>query len=397
MSAAHVGSPAIGASGKKLKTKLTSKKASVTSFIGPPHLPKLQRQLSNGSRLQRLIRMHNTLVKYEKICAPFDTDTIALEATTEPKLIAAKMMLTTAVTYIALTGSSRLVLTRMIQVLNGKPLSRAKAQHCREAVAMFVIVPKNWRMQRTVPSTHAALKEPVIFTDWDVGVSKTLLTFAMQKLREGFASICNVENDHRASTHQNVITVMSPRIQLKNIAPTIALGRVSEASALCQSKSHINGRLIAIVSLRLYHISRIKSNAHAAANDSSDIVLLATTLPQIFMQVEVHYNIIAATIPCLRIFLKSFHSGYPGGRALDDSKAYVLRSATGLATKGSGAENDGRLCVNVTTSVELQRFNVRDMQRSKRGPSSDAASDASEMPLYDTVATTTICSPERSR
>ncbi|KAK4555684.1 hypothetical protein LTR86_007437 [Recurvomyces mirabilis] len=174
MSAAHIGSPASGASGKKLKTKLTSKKASVTSFIGPPHLFKVQRQLSNGSRLQRLIQMHNTLVKYEKISAPFDTDMIASKATSELKLILA------------------------------------------------------------------------------------------------------------------------------------------------------------------------------------------------------------------------------GRRGPDAPNEHLPRSAAGLAAKGSGAEDEGRLYVTLTTSVELQTFNVRDVERSNRVASSDAASGASEMLLYDTTATTNTYSPKPS-
>ena len=55
----------------------------------------------------------------------------------------------------------------------------------------------------------------------------------------------------------------------------------------------------------------------------------AFTMPALWAQLEMHLSIIAATIPCLRIFLKSFNTGY-FGMALEQ----LDPTGTVLATKG---------------------------------------------------------------
>ena len=53
------------------------------------------------------------------------------------------------------------------------------------------------------------------------------------------------------------------------------------------------------------------------------------TMPALYAQLELHLSVIAATVPCLRIFLKSFNTGY-FGMALEQ----LDPTGTVLATKG---------------------------------------------------------------
>lgn len=68
-----------------------SKNAMLMALSGRPSLPKSNRRGSKGSPRMRLRPMQPTETMYEKISAAFDTETIALRATSEPKLIAARM------------------------------------------------------------------------------------------------------------------------------------------------------------------------------------------------------------------------------------------------------------------------------------------------------------------
>lgn len=103
--------------------------------------------------------MQPTEIIYENISAAFEMLSTASNATSEPKLMAARMKLTAAQKYKAFTGSFFNGSTRMIQELKGKPESRANAQHCREAAAILVIVPKSCRKTRSEPRIQAAAVE----------------------------------------------------------------------------------------------------------------------------------------------------------------------------------------------------------------------------------------------
>ncbi|KAF2716651.1 hypothetical protein K431DRAFT_257126, partial [Polychaeton citri CBS 116435] len=63
--------------------------------------------------------------------------------------------------------------------------------------------------------------------------------------------------------------------------------------------------LFAIAPLRLYSLAHVASNHRYDASFSA-------WLPECFTQLEMSFNVIAATVPCLRIFLRSFQSGYLG-------------------------------------------------------------------------------------
>ena len=77
----------------------------------------------------------------------------------------------------------------------------------------------------------------------------------------------------------------------------------------------------------------------------------AFTIPAVWAQVELHLCLICATIPCLRIFLKSFNTGYYG---MDVGQ--VDPTATVMATKGgSYALSDLRSDGSATAS-RTQRF-----------------------------------------
>lgn len=121
-------------------------------------------------------------------------------------------------------------------------------------------------------------------------------------------------------------------------------------------------------------------------------------MPEILSQVEMHLNLIGATIPSLRIFLRSFHSGYLGGAGLDAVDDYHARSGgTHNATKGSFAHDTSALRVNVRTSIELKSMDkkfhqskLRSRGRDSDDQMNDAASDGSANPLYEPTNTVEV-------
>jgi len=89
--------------------------------------------------------------------------------------------------------------------------------------------------------------------------------------------------------------------------------------------------------------------------DSTDFSF-AYTIPALWTQAELHISLIAATIPCLRIFLKSLNTGYYGMN-LDQ----IDPTATAMATKGgsyalSDLRSGGSVAANEkqTTSASRQ-------------------------------------------
>jgi len=145
----------------------------------------------------------------------------------------------------------------------------------------------------------------------------------------------------------------------------------------------IQTRLFAITPLRLYYISTAASRFKASPT-------FTATLLEIFTQLEMHFNIISATVPCLRVFLKSFYSGYLGSIGLDAADSYHSRSGTRNATRGSITQ--GTLHVNIKTSIKLQTLDRVDKatwgKRHSAGmDDDDAASNGSTNPLYHSTHT----------
>jgi hypothetical protein len=78
--------------GKNEKTKATDKKANDKSFKGPPNLPNDHRRGRRASPRRRFSRMQPIEMMYEKISAALDTESTALNAVSEPKLMAEMMI-----------------------------------------------------------------------------------------------------------------------------------------------------------------------------------------------------------------------------------------------------------------------------------------------------------------
>lgn len=76
-------------------------------------------------------------------------------------------------------------------------------------------------------------------------------------------------------------------------------------------------------------VLRLVSQAYTLREASADYSWIAVT-PVIYEQIEMHLSIIAATVPCMRLFLKNFNTGYLGTTA-----DQVDPTATMQATKGS--------------------------------------------------------------
>lgn len=101
----------MGYTGKKLKTKEMMRKARAMSLHRAPQRPKDQRRGRRGSPRHRFRRTQPTEAMYEKIRAALETEMMALRATVEPKLMAARMREMARQTLMALTGMSQPGLT----------------------------------------------------------------------------------------------------------------------------------------------------------------------------------------------------------------------------------------------------------------------------------------------
>lgn len=75
---------------------------------------------------------------------------------------------------------------------------------------------------------------------------------------------------------------------------------------------------------------------------------MAYSLPEILTQLEMHYNMIAATLPCLRIFLKGFQTGELGGMSAD------WREQASISGKSTGRVRLWSLDNNLSNGSELQ-------------------------------------------
>lgn len=106
-------------------------------------------------------------------------------------------------------------------------------------------------------------------------------------------------------------------------------------------------------------------------------------------------NILGATVPCLRIFLKHFSSGYLGGVGLDAPDEYYSRSATKNGTKDSFVDakrsktsSQGQhITVETSFSIEM-RSTTPSSRNGREGPFSDRASEASITPLNPNTSRT---------
>ncbi|KAK5123181.1 hypothetical protein LTR85_003379 [Meristemomyces frigidus] len=103
-----------------------------------------------------------------------------------------------------------------------------------------------------------------------------------------------------------------------------------------------------ITILRLVAIDNVLIEQHA-----EDITWNAM-VPVIYQQIELHYTIIAATIPCMRLFLKNFNTGYLGTTA-----DQVDPTATMAATKGSNSY--------AMSSVRSRHMNSHNKDKEKGG------------------------------
>ncbi|KAK5116833.1 hypothetical protein LTR85_009093 [Meristemomyces frigidus] len=216
-------------------------------------------------------------------------------------------------------------------------------------------------------------------------------------LRQDLAQPWSAESLFAESTHVRWVVVETSGLVFEALIFASVLSLVWNLHANQSTKSTVVGGflfrlgLFAIVPVRLYYASR------AYHSNVSVSPTFAATLPEILSQLEMHYSAIGATVPCLRIFLRSFHSGYLGGLGLDAPDDYYSRSGTNMATKGSrgggGKDTLNSIRVNVTRSIELTTLDRREVSPStdKRNSQAelidnDAASDGSANPLYHSTA-----------
>jgi hypothetical protein len=134
--------------------------------------------------------------------------------------------------------------------------------------------------------------------------------------------------------------------------------------------------LIGVAVVRLVYIARTVSSR-------PKYVTFAATNPEILTQLEMHLNVITATLPCLHAFLRSLDTGNLGGVSTSD--LYYSHNVSGTHNQGStpGTQDDGALRVNVNKTFELQHME-RSATNSALGRvrGDDAASDNSENALY---------------
>ncbi|PGH26561.1 hypothetical protein AJ80_01690 [Polytolypa hystricis UAMH7299] len=91
--------------------------------------------------------------------------------------------------------------------------------------------------------------------------------------------------------------------------------------------------VIIISGVRTYYLHR---------DISSDDILFSTADSSVWMEISLHYGLIAATIPCLKPFIKAFNTGYLSQRGgsseygMHDPNSYVLSNIS------VGSESRGR-------------------------------------------------------
>ena len=100
-----------------------------------------------------------------------------------------------------------------------------------------------------------------------------------------------------------------------------------------QMKARDKGRVVTGFAIRLVVVVPIilrllSLHSHATKSPAQPISFLFT-MPELWTQLELHLCLVAATVPCLRLFLKSFSTGY-FGMAISQ----LDPTGTVLATKG---------------------------------------------------------------
>lgn len=123
------------AGGKNENTTEMSKKHAATRFIGSPTQPSDHGPKSIVSLFTRLSIISTIAVRYEVKKPAMVSEMMALKATVEPILMRPMIAETTAQKVMDRRGSAVRLSTWERKPENGSPLSRAKAQVCREAEA----------------------------------------------------------------------------------------------------------------------------------------------------------------------------------------------------------------------------------------------------------------------
>ena len=119
------------------------------------------------------------------------------------------------------------------------------------------------------------------------------------------------------------------------------------------------------------------------SNVNSPRITYAFTMPELWTQVDMHLCLIGATVPCLRIFLKSFNTGYYG-----TTMENIDPTGTMMATKG-----DSFNMSNMRSGNREKLGNPTQRQASKAGMTTsrvthesrddgDSADDRSDKRIY---------------
>jgi len=86
------------------------------------------------------------------------------------------------------------------------------------------------------------------------------------------------------------------------------------------------------------------------ALDSVDDLPWAFVAPTIYTQVEMNYSLIAATIPCMRIFLKNFSTGYLGTTADQVDPTLTMKATKGSDSYAMSSVRSRHITQNTTSS-----------------------------------------------
>ncbi|KAL1588095.1 hypothetical protein WHR41_03418 [Cladosporium halotolerans] len=127
--------------------------------------------------------------------------------------------------------------------------------------------------------------------------------------------------------------------------------------------------LLAIAAARLLSLSKAFS---------SDDLTFSLATPAAWAQVEMHYNIIAATIPCLRIFLKDFTTGWLGTRSNRMEECTRSTKSNTYGSRHSAVRKAGDVL-----QIELQpRGRGQVESKIEHDAMNDAASDDSQQRIF---------------
>ena len=150
---------------------------------------------------------------------------------------------------------------------------------------------------------------------------------------------------------------------------------------------------LTLTSVAIISILRIVAFRRAFEDNPTNVSWTFVTLT-IYTSIELHFSLIAATIPCMHVFLKNFNTGYLGTTAdqvditatmaaTKGSNSYVMSTVRSRHTQNSNSDNEGKggkgrgeLRLRPNDGITTSRVVHRERGGGAGSTGGDAATDA---------------------